>query len=140
MHRLPAGWSDGGGTLPWAHGVKRVESTLRLRTHPSGLVPGEAVRRTTPSFIRPTVQFIKIICQGCSNRILHCFIFYFSSDYAVIIVSGAYLTCGFVRNFKSYFFRCNRFFLFLAASGGVWDLKSPTRDQTRTPCTRSTES
>ena len=31
----------------------------------------------------------------------------FSSDYAVIIVLGVYLTCGFLRNLKTYFFRCN---------------------------------
>ena len=38
------------------------------------------------------VKFLKIICQEGSNLILYCLVFYFFSDYDVIVVSGAYLT------------------------------------------------
>lgn len=61
------------------------------------------VRILTLSFTRSVVKFSKIFCQEYSNLILYCFILYLSSDYDVT-VSGACMTCGFERNFKTYFF------------------------------------
>ena len=55
----------------------------------------------------------------------------FSSKYFIIFVLKIYLYCFFGKLFCFYF---------LAAPCSIWDLSSPTRDRTLTPCTGSAES